>query len=244
MQKNIIKNWFTNHKKQSISMVATLLAIIAFSAYVVLKDNKQKENIIQKQENKKGTYVLAVDDKPYSEEGNEQVIDPSVEKIENTDPNKANTLTNKETVKAKNNTNNSQVVQTVSTDNNNVANNNVSSTEAVNTTPKDKFSCPWKPTGKKRKEITKPARDEVVVVKHGYREMQCDGYKSWEEFANGVRVDKNDRVRLSELSEKYGSWTTKTEPINPRYIDHPAVTKVVHHEAEYRWVDEYDFICD
>ena len=42
MQKNIIKNWFTNHKKQSISMVVTLLAIIAFSAYVVLKDNKKK----------------------------------------------------------------------------------------------------------------------------------------------------------------------------------------------------------
>ena len=147
-------------------------------------------------------------------------------------------------MKAKNNTNNSQAVQTVSTNNNNVTTSNVSSTEAVNTTPKDKFSCPWKPTGKKRKEMIKPARDEVVVVKRGWREMQCDGYLEWEQFANGVRVDSSDRAKVSELSEKYGSYQTITEPINPRYIDHPAVTKVVHHEAEYKWVDEYDFICD
>lgn len=244
MQKNIIKNWFTNHKTQSIGMVVTLLAIIAFSAYVVLKDNKQKDNIIQKQENKKGTYVLAVDDKPYNEEGNEQVIDPSAEKIENTDPSKANTLTNQETTKTKNNTNNSKAVQTVST-NNNVTTNNVSSTEAVNTTPKDKFSCPWKPTGKKRKEMIKPARDEVVVVKNGWQEMQCDGYNSWAVFKDGHKVPFDDDTAVMAYAEKIHSrWTAVEEPINPRYIDHPAVTKVVHHEAEYKWVDEYDFICD
>ncbi len=243
MQKNIIKNWFTNHKKQSISMVVTLLAIIAFSAYVVLKDNKQKENIIQKQDNKKGTYVLAVDDKPYSEEGNEQVIDPSVEKIENTDPSKDNTLTNKETVKAKNNTNNSKDVQTVSRSNNNVTtNNNVSSTS--NNNKPSNNGCRNVPTGEKRRIKSVEAYDETVVIEPAHEIEVNDGWREWEQFANGVRVDSSDREKVSELSEKYGSYQTITEPINPRRVMIPAKTKIVHHDAEYEYVDVLKWVCD
>ena len=185
MQKNIIKNWFTNHKKQSISMVVTLLAIVSLSAYVVLKDNKQKENIIQKQDNKKGTYVLAVDDKPYSEEGNEQVIDPSVEKIENTDPSKDNTSTNQETTKTKNNKNNSKAVQTVSTNNNVTTNNDY---EPASTNDPNKNVCGMVPTGEKEYVKVREAYDETVVIEPAHEIEVNDGYKSWEEFANGVRI--------------------------------------------------------
>ena len=243
MQKNIIKNWFTNHKTQSIGMVVTLLAIIAFSAYVVLKDNKQKDNIIQKQENKKGTYVLAVDDKPYSEEGNEQVIDPSAEKIENTDPSKANTLTNQETTKTKNNTNNSKAVQTISTNNNNVTTNNVSSTSNNNNKPSNN-GCRNVPTGEKRRIKVVEAYDETVVIEPAHEIEVNDGYNSWAVFKNGQRVPFDDDIAVSDMSEKYGSWTTVEEPINPRRVMIPAKTKIVHHDAEYEYVDVLKWVCD
>lgn len=244
MQKNIIKNWFTNHKKQSISMAATLLAIIALSTYVVLKDNKQKDNIIQKQDNKKGTYVLAVDDKPYSEEGNEQVIDPSVEKIENTDPSKANTLTNQETAKTKNNTNNSKAVQTISTNNNNnVTTNNVSSTSNNNNKPSNN-GCRNVPTGEKRRIKVVEAYDETVVVEPAHEIEVNDGYKSWAVFKNGQRVPYNDEDAIDKLHEKLGSFTNVTEPINPRRVMIPAKTKIVHHDAEYEYVDVLKWVCD
>ncbi len=241
MQKNIIKNWFTNHKKQSISMVVTLLAIVSLSAYVVLKDNKQKDNIIQKQENKKGTYVLAVDDKPYSEEGNEQVIDPSVEKIENTDPNKANTLTNKETVKAKNNTNNSQAVQTVSTNNNVTTNNDY---EPASTNDPNKNVCGMVPTGEKEYVKVREAYDETVVIEPAHEIEVNDGYNSWSVFKDGHRIPDDDHRAVMAYSNKHGSWTTVSEPINPRRVMIPAKTKIVHHDAEYEYVDVLKWVCD
>ena len=242
MQKNIIKNWFTNHKKQSIGMVVTLLAIVSFSAYVVLKDNKQKDNIIQKQDNKKGTYVLAVDDKPYSEEGNEQVIDPSAEKIENTDPSKANTLTNQETTKTKNNTNNSKVVQTVSTDNNVTTNNNVSSTS--NNNKPSNNGCRNVPTGEKRRIKSVEAYDETVVIEPAHEIEVNDGYNSWSVFKDGHRIPDDDHRAVMAYSNKHGSWTTVSEPINPRRVMIPAKTKIVHHDAEYEYVDVLKWVCD
>ena len=99
------------------------------------------------------------------------------------------------------------------------------------------------PTGEKEYVKVREAYDETVVIEPAHEIEVNDGYKSWEEFANGVRVDKNDRVRLSELSEKYGSWTTKTEPINPRRVMIPAKTKIVHHDAEYGYVPKAKKVC-